>query len=271
MRPDPKSTPWRQRWPRLYLGLRTLKYLGRKEPLDPLTRSVLAVMGGREPAVAAGPFAGLRYLTAASGSALLPKLAGTYELEIQPVVAATLSRPYRRVVNLGCGEGYYAVGYARALPEATVVAFDLDPLARQRTGRLARLNAVSARVSVRAACTHASLARAILGRTLVVCDCEGCELALLDPARVADLSAADLLVELHDCFVPGLSQALLPRFEATHTLSRFDQQPRSRADLPAPLAARLSDELCAHAMGEGRPAPMQWAWLEARNPPAGVR
>lgn len=263
--------PWRQRWPRLYLGLRALKYLGRAEPVDPLTHSVLALLGGRELVVQGGPFLGLRYLPAASGSGLLPKLVGTYELEIQPVVSGSLTGGYRRVVNIGCGEGYYAVGYARALPAATVVAFDLDPLARQRTGRLAAINGVAARVAVRRGCARDDLSAAIAGPTLVVSDCEGSEQELLDPDRVPGLATTDLLVELHDILRPGLSQALLPRFASTHQLALFDQRPRSRADLPPALADCLSDAQCAHTLDEGRPAPMQWAWLEARARPVGAR
>lgn len=258
------QSSWRQRWPRLFLALRALKYLGRNEPIDPLTRSVLAVMAERLE-VAAGPFRGLTYLPAASGSGLLPKLVGTYELEIQPIVSATLTRSYDTVVNIGCGEGYYAVGYARALPRCRVVAFDTDPLARQHTRRLAAANGITPRLRVEATCDPPTLGQVLSGRSLVVCDCEGCELGLLDPAQVPELADADLLVELHDFLVPGLSKVLLPRFADSHELTVIHQRPRSRADLPPTLSAALNETQCAHALDEGRPVAMQWAWLEARS------
>ncbi len=108
--------------------------------------------------VHSGPFCGMRYIAEAAGSVLVPKLVGCYELEIREAVESALSMPYDTIVNVGCAEGYYAVGCAIRLPRAKVFAFDTDPYARRLCRQLAALNEVGERVKVGAFCTRKVLA-----------------------------------------------------------------------------------------------------------------
>jgi len=252
----------REKTPHLFLLLRNLRYLGGRERLDPRSAAILESLCGGDPRVLSGPFEGMRCIPFASGSGLLPKIVGSYELEIHLAVAASLRRGYRRIVNVGCGEGYYAVGYARALPEATVYAFDLDILARQRLRTLARLNCVASRVRADARCGPEDL-QALSGRgSLVFSDCEGCEKELLDPVRAPALTEADILVEIHDFVDPSISSTLIERFRATHEIEIISM--RERDGLHLPLLDRLTDEQRQFAVWEGRPAGMQWAWMTPR-------
>ena len=66
--------------------------------------------------------------------------AGTSEIELEDIIKAALETGYDRLVNLGCSEGYYAVGIALKAREIEVYAFDVDPLARRQVHRLAKLN-----------------------------------------------------------------------------------------------------------------------------------
>ena len=63
--------------------------------------------------VLTGIFKGLKYpeLTA-YGSALYPKLIGSYEKELCPTLARLLEKNYSEIIDTGCAEGYYAVGLA---------------------------------------------------------------------------------------------------------------------------------------------------------------
>ncbi len=254
----------RERAPHLFLALRSLRYALSPERLDPQTATIAESLCGSELRVLSGPFAGTRYLSFASGSGLLPKLVGSYELEIHPAVEGAIERGYRRVINVGCGEGYYAVGFARRLPEAQIHAFDTDILARRRARQLARRNGVAERVRVKGLCRPANL-RGLAGPgSLIVCDCEGCELYLLDPVRVPELAATDLIVELHDFIDPTLSATLLERFRRTHEIEIFSMADRSTLHLPTLDA--LGSERRANALWEGRPEGMQWAWLQSRAP-----
>ena len=76
--------------------------------------------------VLAGPFAGMRYETEAVHSMHVPRLLGTYERELHASLERAPGMPYLRVINIGCGEGYYAVGLAMRLPGAHVHAFDSE-------------------------------------------------------------------------------------------------------------------------------------------------
>ena len=77
-----------------------------------------------------GPFRGMRYPERASvGSALVPKLLGSYERELQPVLEDILAREHSEIVDIGCAEGYYAVGLALRLPAARVFAYDTNVMA----------------------------------------------------------------------------------------------------------------------------------------------
>src|SRR5512140_2013789 len=64
--------------------------------------------------VLSGPFKGMRYGDFSYNSALIPKLLGTYEADLHNWVGEALATGYDAVINVGCAEGYYAVGFAYA-------------------------------------------------------------------------------------------------------------------------------------------------------------
>ena len=76
--------------------------------------------------VAAGPFAGMSYPVQASEGGRAPRLLGAYEASLHPVIETVIARAYRQVLDIGCAEGYYAVGLARRIPDTIVHARDSD-------------------------------------------------------------------------------------------------------------------------------------------------
>lgn len=167
--------------------------------------------------VRGGPFEGLKYVPESSGSALLPKLLGSYESALHSVLAEAIGTPYERIVDIGCAEGYYAVGLTYRCPGIPVVAFESSPSARELCRRLADLNGVSSRVTILGECTTSALETAVLGRSLIVCDVEGGEAELLDPVLVKGLTDCDLIVELHPFFNASIPRLMEDRFGQTHT------------------------------------------------------
>ena len=111
-----------------------------------------------------GPFQGMRFGSRAAEGCYLPKLLGCYEHELHPIIARLPRRGYRRVVNIGCAEGYYAVGLARLLPTATVLAFDSTAGARKLCAELAALNGVAERIAIESTAEADAIGRAIDGR-----------------------------------------------------------------------------------------------------------
>ena len=209
-----------------------------------------------------GPFAGLNYTRKAAGSALAPKLVGSYESELHPLWAQVLKRSYDLVVDIGCAEGYYAVGLAKHLSgKPKIVAFDMDFEARLLCRELSIINGVSDRVEVLGECDVNALKRVLKGRALIVCDCEGAEVDLLQPNQIAALKEADIVVELHDFLRAGITQTLTERFATTHDIQLIDSAMPDASSYPE--LEILTPEQREDALAE-RAQPMQWAWMRPR-------
>jgi hypothetical protein len=209
--------------------------------------------------VMTGPLAGLKCFPLSHGSALVPKLIGAYEAELYPVLVAGFRKRYTTVIDVGCAEGFYVVGCALKLPQARVHGFDLDRKSLAACKRLAELNQVADRIILHERCTHDDLARLIDDRTLIICDCEGFEVELLDPVRVPALRRADILVELHDRLVLGASKTVTRRFPPQR-VTMIQSRDRNPSDYP--LLATLSASDQNFAVDEFRGGPMEWAFIE---------
>jgi hypothetical protein len=213
--------------------------------------------------VLAGPFAGIRYVPQAAGSSLLPKLLGSYEAELHPTLSDIISFNYTQVVDVGCAEGYYAVGLATKIPDTRVFAFDIDTRARQLCKELAKANGVADRVVVAGECTGERLENLIDDRTLVICDCEGCELAILNPGVTPRLALSDVLVELHDFIDGSISKTIVSRFTPTHEITLINTAERDPSNWPALKSFNNWDQRVAVA--EFREDKMQWAFMRSRR------
>jgi hypothetical protein len=220
--------------------------------------------------VRSGPFAGVHYLHDAVSGGYIPKLLGIYERELHPVIATLPQHDIRSIINIGAPDGYYAVGLARYLPSARVLAFEIEPRGQDFVRRIADQNGVGDRVMVRGRCDLPDLQAAAtqLERPLVVCDVEGYEDVLLDPEKVPALRSAWILVELHDGKNAGVSERVRIRFEDTHTIETIWQQKRAAADFPFSNAytRSLDPAHLSAAVDEGRPVregfpPMNWFWM----------
>jgi len=214
--------------------------------------------------VLAGPFRGMHYLPQAHGSALLPKILGTYEMEISASVEGMCQRAFELVVDIGAAEGYYAIGLACRIPHTRIVCYELNPLARHLLRRLAKRNGMYERVEIHKECTVQHLNESLCSghRCLVICDCEGCEDLLLNPELVPALRRASVIVELHDFDCPGVSDRIRWRFSSTHSIQVFWSRPRTLNDLPP---VPLTGPEALQAMDEWRPR-QSWFVMEPTGP-----
>lgn len=239
--------------------------LGRLDPTRRATRLLWAQTGG---AVAWGPLAGTRLVARTPDDLEPPLLSGAYESDLHPALERLVAWTPATVVNIGANLGLYSSGLARRLPGATVVAYELDAALHPTIAESARRNGVSHQVRIEGGCTPDGLAAlAVAGRVAVVCDCEGAEGMLLDPARVPWLRSAWLLVELHDFAVPGVEAQLRARFGESHLLATVHQtlhRPElwaERLRMPTSQAALLVDERRAF---EGREMLGRWLVAEPK-------
>ncbi len=192
----------------------------------------------------------------------LPMLLGTYESELHPHLVAAVQRDYRHIVNIGCGDGYYLVGLARLLPLARCFGHDTNPAAQEGCRQTALLNGVAERVSIGGLFDGSDFAQHPPGATLVICDIEGGEDALLNPTAFPALQRLDIIVELHEMYSVGVTERLLQRFAATHTITHVMHQAK-RAHLPMNINGftELDEMLCTY---EGRGGPTPWLVMHAR-------
>lgn len=166
-------------------------------------------------AVFGGPFAGM-ILPDPVNRLQAPVLLGCYEVELHDIVQAVPSAGYQRLINIGCGEGYYAVGIKRLAPQIEVWAHDIDPEAQRKCRLAAGLNGVDIHVGGDFDPQHFALHAG--HRTLVWCDIEGAEETLLDPVLYPALARMDILVEMHPTDGGHTRDSLPARFADTHDI-----------------------------------------------------
>lgn len=239
------------------------------ERLRPIGYLTELVLQRTQTTVQRGPFVGMRYIDKSVGSAYIPKLLGIYERELWAHVEAIIALSPPVVIDIGAAEGYYAVGLTRRLPQCRTIAFEMNASGRNALARMAELNGVSARLGVRGKCEPDDLAAALGNEpnTAVVCDVEGYEKHLLDPAAVPALRRAAVLVELHDFLVPEITETLKCRFSPTHRITHIWQQPRSRDEFPWRTlgTALLPKSYLDWSVSEWRPVQMAWLWMQPNH------
>jgi len=220
------------RFPEAYGILQQLRYK------RTLRRTFARFVATRGLTVQAGPFQGLGYGSDVAtpdrlmSHALLPKLLGCYEAELHPAISDLRRHGYSRILNIGCAEGYYAVGLARTV-HAPIFAFDNDASARRLLGLMVTQNGVAGRITLGLECTPKHIEELTTERALVISDCEGCERYLFSESMIPHLRRCDLIIELHDCVDPTISHIVPARFATTHDVQIVPRVSRDPANYPA--------------------------------------
>jgi len=168
--------------------------------------------------VFAGPFRGMQLVKDVMRWHFTPALLGTYEWEIHDAVEAIIAKPYKNIVNVGCGYGYYSVGLALRMPQAKIYAYDIDPDMREQCRLMAEANGVSDRVVIGERFNGEDFQCFSSEETFLFMDIEGGENDLLDPVKYPHAAKMDILVELNDCAIPHLSTSVPLRFAPTHNV-----------------------------------------------------
>ena len=194
--------------------------------------------------VMGGPFKGMIYVDEASEGALIPRLLGTYESELHPHLAAFAEAGLDCVIDVGCAEGYYAIGLARMMPQVTVYAYDIDEAARVACATLAAENGVAERVIIGGEFRPDGFQAFAGRRALVLVDAEGAEVDILQPELSPALAGMNIIVETHDILRRGALATMVQRFSATHTTSSASTSGRRTSSRPDGSPAWRSSTSC---------------------------
>jgi hypothetical protein len=239
----------------------------RRSPIARITRKFVAHHGLT---VQAGPFSGMVYprFAVERGELVVAQLLGSYEREIAPAIQRAIDRRFEQYVDIGASDGYYAVGFAWSVPSSSVYAYEMNPFPARVCRRLAFENGVESRLRLLGECRVEDLLTLPERPSFVLCDAEGAEARLMDPAAVPLLRSASLVVELHAFAVPDVEDVIRRRFSPTHTIDVVRSEPRYIGEFPAlmevPDVTYIDRQV---ALAEFRPYPMAWAVMEPRHAP----
>lgn len=215
------------------------------------------------PIVRSGSFAKMKYGREAVKSSLLPKLIGSYEKELELIIAKIIASNPQVVFDVGAAEGYYAVGLSTRIPECKLYAFETTARGRELINRLAQNNGVANRVEVLGHCTQELFREKCEFHkpSFIIMDIEGGEGELLS-SNLRDLVRnAEILVEVHPGMVPGVDVLVKNAMLKTHNIHTIRPEPRSLSDFWKKLGL-LQKLLCGKTllayMGEGRGNSSYW-------------
>jgi hypothetical protein len=212
--------------------------------------------------VRSGPFAGMAYSGATEGSQIA-RMLGVYEAGLHPHIRAFAAEGLDCLIDVGCAEGYYAVGLARMMPGLTVYAHDISESAREACAALAASNDVSDRVIIGGEFKPGDFEAFAGRRVLVMVDAEGAELDILQPALSPALAGMNVIVETHDVFRPGSLETLRARFSPTHSIVQVGQG-QQIIDMP-PWLSDLSQLDQLLAIWEWRLAATPWLVMRPKS------
>lgn len=220
-------------------------------------RRYLQMTGGIS--VLSGPFTGLAYLETSYGSVWAPKVLGTYERELHELIHALQLQSYKRIVDIGCAEGYYLAGLAhlarRQSAALEINGYDLNAEAVQAANWLSRINGLNAR----AHCSRYELEGAADDRTLFIVDIEGDEFDLVSKVNVQRLPSCSFLVEVHERQDSREQlDLLLEVFSDTHDVQLVHRQNRTLSDFPLARSIPANRMLRLQLMDEKRERGNAW-------------
>lgn len=211
-----------------------------------------------------GPFKGMKYINASSGSALLPKLVGSYEEPIYKWIYHILDEAeYSFIFDVGCAEGYYAIGLCKANSRPRVCAYDINIQALSNAKELASKNGVLERISF-GECFDPKVLDSVRAnhpgqKILIFMDVEGAEIDLLNTFDFPSILECDVLVELHDCFKASLTDNIVEHFAKTHEIELVIDYPWRNGGYSL-NGATLTPEELEFMVDEKRPPAMRWMY-----------
>jgi hypothetical protein len=217
--------------------------------------------------VQGGPFKGMKYIEQTTDGCLAARLLGSYEGELHSTIEKLIADRIETVINIGCAEGYYAVGLARRLPHAKIYAYDTDAAARQLCKSVAEANEVSNRVILGGEFAGKDFARFAGQKALVICDIEGGEATLLDPVAYPALRSFHIISECHALPDRSLTHRQVAdlvkeRFLATHSVSYITHAVKA-VELPAWLGEETHIDMLL-SLWEWRTTPTPWLVMHPR-------
>jgi hypothetical protein len=223
---------------------------------------ILRIYGfDKYPICLSGPFKGLKYIKTSSWGPIFPKLLGTYEEPIFPWIEYIIKNKYSTIINIGSGEGYYAAGFAQFSKISNVFAFDIDNKALGLLSIIKKINNLTNLTSSNSI-SNTIINDLITNKCLIFLDIEGGEYTLLNIDNIPNLFYCDILVELHEIYIPNITEILSNRFYITHEIEIIKDNNFRKID--SNLLNKISKGRLINLVNEHRPSSMSWMFLKCK-------
>jgi hypothetical protein len=209
--------------------------------------------------IQAGPFKGMSFIAATSEASLSPRLLGSYETELHSLIEEIVASDFDCIADIGCADGYYAVGFAYRMPQAEIFAFDINPVSQRQCSEVAEKNGVAERVKIAGEFRGDDFNTFVGRRALIFVDAEGAEDDLLRPDLYPALRSLTVLVECHDVFKSGVSKRIEERFAITHAVRTI--QPKLHCPTLPSWFSKTSQLDQLLAAWEWRVGPTPWLYM----------
>jgi hypothetical protein len=217
--------------------------------------------------VQGGPFSGMIYSKLeANCSAFYPKMIGSYESELHPIINKISSLNLDRIYDIGCAEGYYAIGFALKFPTIKIHAFDSNEKALDNCRENAKINKLL-NVKFHGIFDTETLQALNFNNSLIVCDCEGYESEIFIEKNIEYFKNSFILVETHDFKKIDITKKLKGLFSLSHKIIEF----HSTSDFYKVFyykfhnPSKLDILTRWYLYAEHRPSIMSWLYLEPLN------
>jgi ribosomal protein L11 methylase PrmA len=212
-----------------------------------------------------GPFKGMKYASLdAGGSRLLTKILGSYEDELHEIIYSIVNNDYTEIIDVGCAEGYYAVGLALKMRNCKIHAYDTDKRAIEFCKEMAKKNNVVEKFSFGDFCSAQTLANfKFSGKAFIISDCEGYEVELFAKENAGNLKNCDILIEVHNLIHPDARKYLEDLFKDTH-VTRIIKSRLKQVDDYEELKS-IDKEYYNDIILTERDARMEWLFLKTNN------
>ena len=216
-----------------------------------------------------GPFKGLNYPSLeTTRNVLWPKLLGSYALELAPTIEAWKDCNFDTIIDVGCAEGYFAVGLALRWKCANVYAYDTNPAARDLCRKMTLANCLEDRISVRECFKSEQFAYLTTDKNILFfCDVDGAECEVVsDFLQIKAVKSAFLIIETHDFEGIDRTQKVLDILQPTHVTKVI----QGIDDYRRPLVYEfkelkgLSFDIKKSLLAEHRPHSQNWIIAEPK-------
>lgn len=188
---------------------------------------------------------------------------GCYEQELHDILRKEIERlktlPSPKIVNIGCAQGYYAIGLSKLVPNAIVYGIDTSVSSLAIADQAALLNDAKVKLSL-------GLNGEMSNPDFVFSDCEGAEFEYLDLYTYPGLAGANILFEAHDGINDkpiDLTNIIVDRFKDTHVAGLILEGGRNPSEYD--ILRNINGNLRWLAVSEGRPYMMHWIILYSKK------